>query len=480
MTLPALLALSVAFAAPPVHLDDALRAALAHDPTLAAAGIRTKAREAAVVSARGAFDLVLELQLDADTERQTGAFPGSEPEPLNTTNLAAEAAVVQPLVWGTRLRLGLGHTVTATDNPFRNCIPGQASDQCHQTRLELAVQQPLLRGFGRDVNEAGVRAARAAVDAGQARRQAAAEQVLESVVVAFVELAYAQEDWAIRQGAVELAERQLEATEARIDAGRAAPVDLAVVRQTLAERRRAEHAASRLAEDRAATLAVLMGVEAPPEVAGLPEPAPWSGDAAAAAEAAAAGPELRAAERDVAARAETLALDADAVRPQLDLRLVAAQIGLDETAGEAIAAVPGNETHYYGASLIFAWPPANRAAEGAAREARLEVEAARLDLEARKREARRVAAEALRATRAADRQTELAREAVAAAEASHEAEQQKYALGRSTNLAVLQVQQALAEARLALARARADRLVAAARLRRLTGDLLTHHGLTVE
>ncbi|MCA9557676.1 MAG: TolC family protein [Myxococcales bacterium] len=53
-------------------------------------------------------------------------------------------------------------------------------------------------------------------------------------------------------------------------------------------------------------------------------------------------------------------------------------------------------------------------------------------------------------------------------------------MGRSTNLAVLQVQQGLAEARLALARARADRLVAAARLRRLTGDLLAHHGLTVE
>ncbi|MCB9538864.1 MAG: TolC family protein [Myxococcales bacterium] len=325
MTLPLLLALPLALTAPPVHLDDALRAALATDPTLAAAGVRTRAREAAVVSARGAFDLVLELQLDADTERQTGAFPGSAPEALNTTNLAIEAAVVQPLVWGTQLRLGLGHTLTATDNPFRNCIPGQASDQCHQARLELVVQQPLLRGFGRGVNEAGVRAARATVDAGKARRVAAAEQVLESVVVAYVELAFAQEDLAIRQGAVQLAERQLEATEARIDAGRAAPVDLAVVRQTLAERRRAEHAAARLAEDRAASLAVLMGVEAPPEAARLPEPAPWVGDAAAAAEAAAAGPELQAAAKDIEARAEALAQEADATRPQLDLRLVAAR-----------------------------------------------------------------------------------------------------------------------------------------------------------
>ncbi|MCB9521933.1 MAG: TolC family protein [Myxococcales bacterium] len=468
-------------AAEPLSLTDALARALERDPGLRARAVRLKETQAAEQAALGRFDLVGELSLDTSTDRFTARDQARNAQvALDTTRLTVDAALTQPLVWGTSVRLGWQQALTDTDNPFRNCVPGVSSDQCYESRLQLQLTQPLLRGFGRAVGE--VSEARAQGDRAVARAEqaAAAEALAEQVTAAFVELAYAHAELQIRRQALALAQAQLDESKLRVEGGRLAAAELPVVAQAVARNARAVYLAEQALTDRRAELAEVVGPVAEDAVTALPEARPWAdGDADDVATQAAQGhPELAILDARIARqRAELIPLE-DAARARLDLSLVAAQTGIDDEGfGPAIAALPDNGSHFYGASLALQYPFANRAAEGRLAETRLAVERAALEREGQARAIQRGAAAAWRRVQSAETSEALSRQVAELARQTVEAERKRFDLGRSTNLAVLQVQQDAAEAELAVARAAADRLLALASLRRQTGRLLARHGL---
>ncbi|MEZ4475351.1 MAG: TolC family protein [bacterium] len=430
-------------------------------------------------AAQGAFDLVGDLGLDWSTERATAKDTAGAKTSLDTQRLTLDAALVQPLVWGTTLRAGWVNRFTATDNPFRNCVPGVASDQCFESRLELSVTQPLLRGAGRAVNTLAEARVDAEAQVARAQRRVTVAGLVESVATAWAELALAEADVRIRERALSLAQTQYDSSRRQVEGGRLAPVDLAVVEQAVAEREQALFVATQRVEEKTAELATRLGTS--DFKARLPEPPTWDADIATTLAAAeATNPELIVAERELGRqRAELPGLE-DQAKPKLDLGLTAAQSGLDEELGGAIAALPDNESSFYGASLSMTFPFQNRRAEGELAQARLGLERAELTRAARVQEVRLAADAALRALRTAEQAQVLAERVAGLAEKSLAAEQRRLELGRATQLDVLQVQQEAAEAELAVERARADRVIAGIRLRRLTGRLLESFALTVD
>lgn len=467
-------------AAEPLALDAVVRQAVGQDPRAQAAGVRLLELVASADAAEGVFDLIGDLQLDANTERLTARDQTGAKRALDTTRLTVDASLIQPLVWGTRVSAGWTNRFTETDNPFRNCVPGIASEQCFESRLTLSLTQPLMRGRGRAVNDIAATRADAETRVARAQQIATVSAIIEQVVIACAEMAFAEADLMIQERALALAEAQRDFSAKQIRGRRMAPVEIAVVEQAVAEREQAVFVARQRIAERRAELALRLGVDAMPEIS-LPAPEDWPADAPTTREQVAeAHPDLRVAEAQLERQRRELAIREDAVRPQLDLSLLAAQTGLDEDLGGAVAALPDNESSFYGASLSFQFPFANRRAEGELVAAQRAMKRAALERDAQARDVRLTADAALRALRTAEEAERLAERVVALAERSLDAEQKRLKLGRATNLDVLRVQQEVATASLSVARAQADRRVARARLDRLAGQGLARFGVELE
>lgn len=462
-----------------VDLPEAVRAAVGRDPAVKAAGVRLVELAGAADAAQGAFDLVGDFGLSWNTDRATTQDQTGSKVSLDTQRLTLDAAVVQPLVWGTQVRAGWVHEFTSTDNPFRNCVPGVASDQCFESRLELTVTQPLLRGFGREINTLAEVRVDAEARVATAQRVVRVASLVEDVVGSWAELAFAQADVRIRKRALDLAGTQRDSASRQVAGGRMAPVDLAVVEQAVAEREQALFVAEQRVADQRARLEVRTGLPVP--TADLPEPPAWDLDGSATATAAEGqSPELLVIKAQIARQSAELPALRDRTRMKLDLSATAAQSGLGEGLGDAIAALPDNESSFYGASLALTFPFQNRVAEGELFQAEKALERAELERQSQVQAIQLAADAALRALRTAEQAQVLAEKVAALAEASLAAEQRRLELGRATQLDVLEVQQKTAEAALAVERARADRVIAAARLQALTGRILATYGVAVE
>lgn len=464
-------------------LGEAVKLAVARDNRLQAAGVRIRETEYSETAAEGRFDLTGISTIDLSTETLTVRDNAGLLRALSTQRSRFNVALEQPLVWGTRVRLGWAQTITATDNPFRNCVPGVASDNCYESSVSLTVTQPLLQGAGRGVTEAQVHVARADREVAIRQRETAAAALVESVVGAFMELAYARSEVIIRADGLHLAQTQLEVSQKQVEARQLAAVDLPVVEQAVAQRTQALFAAQQRRADRHAELEAMVGALAIDEGATFSERAPPPpGTAETAADASeAAHPDLAVLDAQLELQKANLAPLADAARARLDLSLVATQTGLDDgNLPAAVASIFDNNSSYYGLTLDFAFPFANRAAEGRLSAARLAVARAQFERKARTVEIRRDAAAAWRAVRTAEQNEQMARKVAELSRVALEAEQKRFALGRSTNLDVLRVQQDVSEAELTAARASADRWLAGARLDRLTGRTLRVWGLAVE
>ncbi len=482
MTLPLLLIVLAA----PLSLRDAVQRAVEHDPVLRAAGLRIDEAAASESAARGAFDLVLGSAMRVSQLRQPFDSAVLDGESSLDTDIAQfEASLSQPLVWGTQLSLNWGTRRRVSDTPTSECFtnPNTSFDECvvvenqWRNELRLELHQPLLRDFGRRVNEAAVEDARAGGRVARARQAAQASGVVAGIVADYIELAHARATAGIRKQALDLAQGQLDATRARIAAGTLADVDLPVVEQAVAERRQSLFAAEQAAADRAAALVIRAVLEGPPAVS-LPEPDAADAPLSKVIEAAESRhPDLAALDAGIARQISGLVVHENRAKPQLDLSAVASQSGIETDFGPAFTALPDNLNHFYMAQLSLTLPLANRAAEGALAAARIALRRAREERAAKVRDIRVEAGVAFRGVRTAEGNLELAQTLVELAGKSLQAERRKFDHGRATNLDVLRVQQQLAEAQLGLARARADRLLAGTRLRRLTGALLTRYGL---
>lgn len=462
-----------------VELTAVVLAAAERDPSVRAAGVRFKELAGAAEAAQGQFDLVGDFGLSWNQQRTSARDQTEKKVTLDTQRLSLDAAVVQPLVWGTLIRASWTNEFTSTDNPFLNCVPGVASDQCFESRLELSVTQPLLRGFGRTVNTLAETRVDADTEVARARKAATAANVVQAVVLAWVELSFAEADVRIRQRALELAATQERSARRQVEGGRLAPVDLAVVEQAVAERTQALFVAEQRAAERRAEILLRSGVDVPS--AALPAPFAWEADAVGTAAAAeAANPDLKVLDAQVTRQTTELPALRDRTRAQLDLAVSAAQSGLDKDLGGAIAALPDNDSAFYGASLSLTFPFQNRTAEGELYQAEQAVERAHLERAAQVQAIQLTADSALRALRTAEQAQVLAETVARLAEKSLAAEQRRLELGRATQLDVLGVQQKSAEADLAVERARTDRVAAATRLLALTGHLLDAFGLQAE
>ena len=370
------------------------------------------------------------------------------------------------------------------------------------TALTFSAQQPLLKNRGRQVTEGPLRIARAGAAAKTEEWKAKVMDTVVAARTAFLSFFAAGREAEVRKAAVELAERLLVQTGARVDAGAAAPMDRLPAEAAAAARKeellRADAAAQAAGDD----LKIVLGLRSPREWEERFAPAPLSEDLSPPGaeetfeEALRRRPEVAAQSERIKQAEIQEAVARNRTLPSLDLTVSAGLSGLAGSPNPsplfpgATSAFTGNygdsldqmfSGRYYnwfvGLKSEIPWRFDREKAEWArARSAlveqRLLEEGLHLRIRAEVRKAKRDLESALE-------RIEATRASVAAASKNLEAEETKLSLGRSNTVEVLRFQQALSESRLADVRAQMDAYASRTRLWRAVGTILEREGIAL-
>ena len=150
------------------------------------------------------------------TDQPTSStLTGSSVEDIRVT-----PGIVQPLRTGGQLTLDVPLDYFKTSNQFSTLNPAYESD------VRLGLTQPLLRGFGPDASEIGIRVATAQLGQSQARQKLQVINVLSDADRAYWNLYSAGRTTMVRRQQYELAVGQLERSQRLLDAGQQPEVEV--------------------------------------------------------------------------------------------------------------------------------------------------------------------------------------------------------------------------------------------------------------
>jgi outer membrane protein TolC len=464
----------------PVGLREAVALAVRQNPVLASAAVDVRIAQAAVESARGLDDVLVEGGVNGRETR-------SEPEP-GTTHPIAEGSsnlrLTKPLptggLIGLQLQTDYARTSTASTLTSISGVPTTTITAEYATSLQLHFSHPLLRGLGVDVARADRRRGRAQVDLATAQRQAVASALVRDVVFAYWDLAYATKELAIRRTAAAAARDQLRRVEANIGVGKQPRSASAEIEVAIALRDDAILSAEQALADRALALGRLCGLPLQPDRGPLlvasDEPTMTSRvlDARALLERALqSNSQLQA----LRARAHAAAVEIDVTEngllPQLDFTAAGGPIGNAGDIAGASSELTTLKSYVITAGLAFQQPIGSHAARGARESARETVRKVQFDESDSAAQVTEGVAHGVRAVETSRRREVVLARSTEAAALDLEAEKARFDGGRSTNFDVLRRQDSLANAQLVHLRAMVDCLKALADVDAITGEILT-------
>src|SRR5512134_2118556 len=192
-----------------IALRDAVRTALRGDPSLEVADLQRRGALARATAARGAFAPRPFVETTYGASDVVTASPTIDDNARYSDSTLRVAAGV-----GGTLPTGTAYALSVSTSRVESDAASIAVSPAYTSTAQLSVTQPLLRG-AYAVNGAPIDVAELEADAAQGGAEAAANDLALAVVVAYWQLATAQNAEGVAQESVRLAEAQLEATRLR-------------------------------------------------------------------------------------------------------------------------------------------------------------------------------------------------------------------------------------------------------------------------
>jgi HAE1 family hydrophobic/amphiphilic exporter-1 len=427
-----------------------------------------------------------------------------------TSTIEASSSLTQLLDLSVSQNTPLGGAYTVSVNNSRQVIPPSAGGVStfspkYGLDLGLAVNQPLLRDFGIDINRRNITFARNSLGISHETFRTALMNTAYAVEQAYFDLVYARRNVDVVKESLFLARDQARITQIRIDVGASAPLDILQPRVTIAtseEQLIISVANVRSAEDRLRALLHLDPAEWDRPI--IPtDPVDYQPVVINVQDAVSRAMELRPELRQNAFTTDTRRLQYLYARnqtlPQLDFDL---NYGLGGVAGNSaqrdpVTGLPTGalERIPYGRGLrnIFegdfpSWvigfnvgvPITNIGARAEAKRAELAYKESKLTQDQTRENIAVDVRTAARNVDTAARSIVATRAARDAAEKNVEAERRRYENGMTTNFQVLQVQQQLSDARVRELNALVSYIQFVAAYHRAVGDILETRNITVE
>ena len=482
-----------------LSLEDAVALALAHNINLEVSRLGLASAEQGLLGSTGIFDPVVK-----------GDVGGSYSESPSTNQLVGAAVSLQrnrsfDLALGALVPTGGSYSIAWSNSRSKTNSTFFFLNPAYQSGLTLSLTQPLLRGFGTDVNRTGIEVARKSRDISDVQFRQIVINTAQSVETAYWNLVYAIDNLKSKQHSLMLAQDLLGETRTRVRIGTLAPIDVVQPEAAVAAREVDIIQAENAVDNAGDLLKSLMGFENPEDWTSKVLPT----DALEAStetvdldksitEALEKRPELRQRQLELDIREINLVAAKNATRPQLDLALNYGYAGvggdttlIDPQTGQVTSFVPGGwsdalsqlyhrDYNQWAATVNFSYPLGNHLAKAQLAQRRFDVTTAQQNIALQKQGVILDVRTAVRALEASAKGITAAVKSRELAERNLDAEQKKFANGMSTNFQVVKIQDDLAAAQTSELQARVFYRQAVATYRVAVGDLLESMGITVK
>jgi outer membrane protein TolC len=421
---------------------------------------------------------------------------------LAQNNVNANAGMNVGFSSGTQFSANFDNSRYATDatrytyNPFVNSSFG------------FTITQPLLQGFGANLNKRYIRIARNSQKVADLLFRQQVMDTVSGIARLYTDLVSLNEDVKVKQEALVLAQRLYEDNKNQVDQGTQAPIEVTRANAAVAVSRQALISAEGLVRQQElivktvltrgglANPQVLASHIVPTDVLAVPdqEPAPALPDLVN--EALQKRPDLAGAGLQVENSEIGLKGSLNALKPQLNLVGIVQNSGmagdLNPLAGTPTGAVnPGGystalgqlfrrDFPTYGVGVQLTLPVRNRVAQADAVRDELQVRQTQVRRQQLQDQVRLEVADAEESLLQARAAFDAAVEARRLQEQSVNVEQQTFAVGLSTNLVVIQYQNYLAQARSTEVASRGAYIKAKIALQRATGTILDENHVAID
>ena len=449
-----------------------------------------------ILSARGSFDPVFETDLGiSDTKNATA----SRIQASETKTAYGNIGLNGLLPYGTTYNIGW--TNTRRDSP----IPGFTTvNPTYSSNFSLGLTQPLLRNFGRTVNERFVVQAKLGQDQNAYGFVVAVQTAIQTAEDAYWDLVYAVENLKAKQEALDRAKDLNRITKIKIDVGALAPIDIVQTEVTIAQREQDIIIAEGLIGDAQDRLRRLLNVQSIPDwnrpIVPTDRPSreslrvAFNPDVNQGYETALkTRPEVKQALLNIESRKVTYAYSKNQLKPRLDLAAGYGLAGLGASAdiinpdnsvdrlaySDALSQIGHFDYPAWNVGIVFAVPIGNRTAKGNYAIANADLELARTNFAITKANLQVEVRAAARAIDTAYRSVQAASKARELAERNLDAEKKKYENGMTTSFQVAQIQNDLTTARTIELQAVAVYLKSLVAWHKAIGDLLPQNNVVL-
>lgn len=478
-----------------LSLADAVTLALGHNINLEISRLGLAGARQGVLAAAGVFDAFTDVSFteSSSTTPATNVLQGARVSESQRRTLGLSLGALLPT--GAQASVGFDTTRAETNSQYYFLNPS------YNTGLNLNLSQPLLRGFGTDVNRAAIEVARRNREISSLQFEQIVVNTVQQVEVAYWNLVYQRDNLEVKRQSLALAQDLLEQTKTRVRIGTSAPIDIVQSEATVAAREQDIIAAENQVQEAADVLKLLLGFESPEDweseivptdvLPVVTAPVELEDSIATALERRV---ELKQRLLEGEIRAINVLTADNATKPQLDLSVGYGWIGVNSVMtvdangqpqvlrgdfGDALNQLADRDYRQWSAGLSFRLNLGNHTARAALAQRRFELATARQNLAAQRQAVILEVRRAVRALQDGAKAIAAAEKARELAERNLDAEQKKFANGMSTNYQVLKIQEDLATAQAAELRARVAYRQAMAGYHVAVGDLLSTVGIQI-
>lgn len=309
-----------------LSLESAVGLAIDQNPGLIVEKLRLEQTRELIGVAEGEYDMLFNVAGTASRQENIVASR------FYPSGLYVDARQSPSVSLERRARTGAQMSVALEYARLVSTSNTQTLSPQYSANLNFAVSQPLLRDFGRDVGEAGIRVAETNAEIAEQNLFVALSELVQQVEERYWNLTFVRQDLEMKQRSLDIANQLLAQSQNLLAAGRVAPVSVLEARAFVADREEevltAEDQVAAI-EDRLKSLLWLDLDATSLTPMAAPEPEPSVLDAAASlARAIDRRPELRALRRELEQRDVQLRFARNQLRPRLDLNASYTMSGL--------------------------------------------------------------------------------------------------------------------------------------------------------
>ena len=424
-----------------IDLRSAVEQALRNNLNLQLRHEDVSAAEGATLSSEGKFDVYLDAQAQGLSEEKTPIFiGGATKEDSGLWNAGASKLFTT----GTNL------TLAWNNSSFNSDVFGLLLDPSYNSGLTLGVRQPLLRGFGREVQTARLRSSQKQLEAANFQVSSEAANLAAAVKIAYWNLVFTRQNIEVQKLSLELARKLLKETETKISAGSLAEIEIYRPRSGVAQREEQLISAERAVGTAEDELKILLNSDrwlttfqptdqpaTKPIILDLPT---------IINNALKSRPDIKAAKLLIEAAQFEEKKAKDDTRPDLSLVGDVGLTGTSDSYGDSLDNSLRNPNNLWQVGVTFSMPLQNRVARGNYQQAKASYHQAQTNAEILRQQIRKSVRSTVRDVQLAIKALEATRKTSLATEKQLEAEQAKFAAGRSTTLDVLIAQESYAQA----------------------------------